>query len=166
MEGCSCERCARPRAPKGVSGGGPPPGDQCVTRLHRGVHAVWAEGDKARNHVGVANSDPELLACFVAFIRNHFNVENEKMRIACNLFADHAERIVEVEDFWLSTLGLTRANLRKSMVNKYSKHSQKKRRNLLPYGTCKLVVHSTEIVQTIYGSIQEYAGFNRDEWLD
>jgi hypothetical protein len=88
------------------------------------------------------------------------------MRIACNLFADHVERIVEVEDFWLNTLGLTRANLRKSMVNKYSKHSQKKRKNRLPYGTCKLVVHSTEIVQTIYGSIQEYAGFTRDEWLD
>jgi hypothetical protein len=131
-----------------------------------GCMLFWAEGDKARNHVGVANSDPELLACFVEFLRNHFNVENEKMRIACNLFADHVERIVEVEDFWLKTLGLTRANLRKSMVNKYSKHSQKKRKNRLPYGTCKLVVHSTEIVQTIYGSIQEYAGFTRDEWLD
>jgi creatinine amidohydrolase/Fe(II)-dependent formamide hydrolase-like protein len=36
----------------------------------------------------------------------------------------------------------------------------------LPYGTCRLVVHSTEIVQTIYGSIQEYGGFDRPEWLD
>jgi hypothetical protein len=131
-----------------------------------GCMLFWAEGDKARNHVGMANSDPELLACFVQFLRRHFAVENDKMRIACNLFADHAERIVAIEDFWLQTLDLTRANLRKSMVNKYSKHSQKKRRNRLPYGTCKLVVHSTEVVQTIYGSIQEYAGFTRDEWLD
>jgi hypothetical protein len=56
--------------------------------------------------------------------------------------------------------------LRRSIVNAYSKHSQKKRQNKLPYGTCKLVVHSTRIVQTIYGSIQEYGGFERPEWLD
>jgi hypothetical protein len=51
-------------------------------------------------------------------------------------------------------------------VNVYSKYSLKKRANKLPYGTCKLVVHSTRIVQTIYGSIQEYGGFDRPEWLD
>jgi hypothetical protein len=28
------------------------------------------------------------------------------------------------------------------------------------------VVNSTEIAQTIYGSIQELAGFDRPEWLD
>jgi len=73
---------------------------------------------------------------------------------------------VEIEDFWLTTLGLPRTCLRKSIVNTYSKYSQKKRKNKLPYGTCALVVHSTEIVQTIYGSIQEYGGFGRPEWLD
>jgi len=51
------------------------------------------------------------------------------------------------------------------MVNNYSRSSQRKRFNRLPYGTCKLVVHSTEIIQTIYGSIQEFAGFNRPAWL-
>jgi transposase len=58
------------------------------------------------------------------------------------------------------------SSLRKSVVNVYSKYSLKKRANKLPYGTCKLVVHSTRIVQTIYGSIQEYGGFDRPEWLD
>jgi hypothetical protein len=50
-------------------------------------------------------------------------------------------------------------------VNRYSKYSEKKRTNRLPYGTCALVVCSTEIVQTIYGSIQELGGFDRPEWL-
>jgi hypothetical protein len=88
------------------------------------------------------------------------------MKIHCNLFADHLERQREIEDFWLAVLGLPRSSLRKSIVNAYSKYSQKKRINKLPYGTCKLVVHSTQIVQTIYGSIQEYGGFERPEWLD
>lgn len=52
------------------------------------------------------------------------------------------------------------------MINVYSKHSQKKRRNKLPYGTCGLVVCDTRIVQSIYGAIQEYGGFTRLSWLD
>lgn len=88
------------------------------------------------------------------------------MNARCNLFADHGERQSAIEDFWLDRLGLPRSSLRRSIVNTYSKHSQKKRQNKLPYGTCKLVVHSTRIVQTIYGSIQEYGGFERPEWLD
>jgi hypothetical protein len=28
------------------------------------------------------------------------------------------------------------------------------------------VINSTELAQTIYGSIQELAGFDRPEWLD
>jgi hypothetical protein len=51
-------------------------------------------------------------------------------------------------------------------VNVYSKHSLKKRKNKRPYGTVRVCVLSTRIVQSIYGSIQEYGGFERPEWLD
>ena len=34
------------------------------------------------------------------------------------------------------------------------------------YGTAALSVHSTYLVQSIYGAIQEYGGFERPEWLD
>ena len=51
------------------------------------------------------------------------------------------------------------------MVNVYSKYSQKKRQNRLPYGTCRVSVCRTRIVQHIYGAIQEYGGFDRPEWL-
>jgi hypothetical protein len=37
---------------------------------------------------------------------------------------------------------------------------------MLPYGTCRVVVSRTSVVQAIYGAIQEIAGFDRDEWLD
>jgi hypothetical protein len=40
------------------------------------------------------------------------------------------------------------------------------RKNKLPYGTCRVVVHDTALVQSIYGAIQEYVGFERPEWLD
>jgi hypothetical protein len=60
---------------------------------------------------------------------------------------------------------LPRSCLYKSTVNVYSKYSAKKRINRLPYGTCKLYVGDVRVVQSIYGSIQEYAGFERPEWL-
>ena len=47
-----------------------------------------------------------------------------------------------------------------------SKYSKKKRQNKLPYGTCRVTVSRTRIVQSIYGSIQEYAGFERPAWLE
>ena len=68
--------------------------------------------------------------------------------------------------YWLDAAGLPTSSLRRSRVNSYSKYSQKKRTNKLPYGTAALRVHSTRIVQTIYGSIQELGGFERADWLD
>ncbi|HEU0248062.1 MAG TPA: hypothetical protein VFR38_13335 [Gaiellaceae bacterium] len=50
-------------------------------------------------------------------------------------------------------------------MNVYSKYSQKKRKNRLPYGTVRVCVHRTDVVQSIYGAIQEYAGFERQAWL-
>jgi len=69
------------------------------------------------------------------------------------------------------TFGSARSNFQEAVfasrpLNRYSRYSQKKRRNKLPYGTFRVVVNSTEIAQTIYGSIQEFAGFDRPEWLD
>ena len=67
-----------------------------------------------------------------------------------NLFADHASQLATIEEFWLNRVGLLRTCMTKPTVNVYSKYSQKKRTNKLPYGTCDLTVHSSQIVQTIY----------------
>ncbi len=50
-------------------------------------------------------------------------------------------------------------------MNRYSKYSKKKRRNKLKHGTCRLTPCDTAVVQHIYGGIQEYAGFDREEWV-
>jgi transcriptional regulator with XRE-family HTH domain len=131
-----------------------------------GCMLYWAEGSKSRNSLVLSNSDPELVACFADFLRDHFGVPDDRFAVTCNLFADHLDRQHEIEEFWLRKLDLPQSCLRKSIVNRYSKYSAKKRTNKLPYGTCRLAVHSTRIVQTIYGSIQEYGGFERPAWLD
>jgi hypothetical protein len=131
-----------------------------------GCMLYWAEGSRNRNRIIFTNSDPAMARFFVEFVRDFFGVGRERFRVTCNLFADHEARQREIEEFWLGTVGLPRICLCKSTVNRYSRYSQKKRTNKLPYGTCRIAVHSTEIAQTIYGSIQELAGFDRPEWLD
>ena len=97
-----------------------------------GCMLYWAEGAKHRNAVRLSNSDPEVLRLFARFLRTYFHVPNAKMRVWCNLFADHVRRQREIEAFWLEVLELHQACLTKSTVNVYSKYSQRKRTNVLP----------------------------------
>ena len=131
-----------------------------------GCMLYWAEGEKARNRLSFSNSDPDMVRFFVSFLRKHFDVRDEEIRVSCYLFADHLERQREIEQFWLDVMSLQPTSLCKSHVNVYSKYSQKKRVNRLPYGTVKIVVHRTRVIQSIWGSIQEYAGFERPAWLE
>jgi len=102
---------------------------------------------------------------FLRFLRTYFALNAKDIRITCNLFADHRARQHEIEQFWLDSLELPASSLCKSVVNIYSKYSKKKRKNKLPYGTCRITVSRVRVVQSIFGSIQEYAGFSRN-WLD
>ena len=126
----------------------------------------WAEGTRHRNMAQFTNSDPAMMALFMHFLRRYFALPNDAVSIACNLFADHEERQREIEDFWLATVDLPRSRMTKTMVNKYSHNSKRTRKNKLPYGTCRVTVHKTQVVQHLYGAIQEYGGFDRPEWLD
>ena len=55
-----------------------------------GCMLYWAEGTKSRWSASVSNSDSDLLRLFADFLRLHFDVPDESMRIHCHLFADHS----------------------------------------------------------------------------
>jgi transposase-like protein len=131
-----------------------------------GCMLYWAEGEKDRNALRFYNSDPEMVRFFVFFLKKYFDLRDEEIKITCNLFADHVQRQREVEQFWLDVAQLSARSLCKSYVNVYSKHSKKKRTNRLPYGTVRVTVSRTRVIQSIYGSIQQYVGFEREAWLE
>lgn len=130
-----------------------------------GCMLYWAEGEKRRCDVAFANSDPNMVAFFVYFLGSCSGVQKHEIAVNVNCF-DDCLTVSEIEDFWLTRLEIPRPGLRKSTVNYFSSYSQKKRVNKLKYGTCRVVVHKTEIVQNIFGAIQEYAGFRCEKWLD
>jgi DNA-binding transcriptional MerR regulator len=131
-----------------------------------GCMLFWAEGSRNRNTVRFTNSDPEMVRLFVTFLRRCFGIPDAQIRLTCNLFADHVARQSQIEQYWLDVTELPGNSLCRSTVNTYSKHTKKKRQNKLPYGTCRVCVCRTSVVQSLYGSIQEYGGFTRPEWLE
>jgi transposase-like protein len=126
----------------------------------------WGEGAKSRHSLSFANADVEMVRVWVDLLRTALGVSNERIRITCYLYADHVGRQRQVEHFWLTATGLLRSNMCRSMVNNYSRGSQRKRQNMLPYGTLKIVVHDTRLIQMVLGGIQEIGGFTRDTWLE
>jgi transcriptional regulator with XRE-family HTH domain len=131
-----------------------------------GCMLYWAEGSKRRNQLQFSNSDPVMARFFVDFLKEHFGLLGSDIRITCHLYADHVEEQEKIEQFWLDTLGLSGESLRKSVVNVYSKYSKRKRVGNLPFGTCRIVVSRTWVIQTIFGAIQEIGGFTREAWLE
>lgn len=126
----------------------------------------WAEGSKSRNAIKLANSDPALVAFFCRFLRESLAVPAKTIRLALNVYLDDARALVEIEDHWLTVLALPRSSLRKHTLNARPTSSSGLKRNKLPYGVATVAVHSTPLVQHIYGAIQEYAGCENPAWLD
>jgi hypothetical protein len=125
----------------------------------------WAEGAKNRNSLRFTNSDPAMMSFFVQFLRRYFATPDERLRIHCNVFAEDDDGRARLEQAWLRFLELPPTCLGRSTVNRYSRSSQRKRTGMLPFGTCRVTVNDPQIVQTIFGSIQELAAFDRPEWL-
>jgi AcrR family transcriptional regulator len=138
-------------------------GNEAITRL---CLLYWAEGAKSRHSLSFSNSDPEMIRLWVRLLRMALGVPCERMRLTCYLYADHVAEQTEIEEFWAGVAGLERTNLCRSIVNLYSRSSQRKRVKKLPYGTCKVVVHDTRLAQIVLGGIQEIGGFTREAWLD
>jgi hypothetical protein len=125
----------------------------------------WAEGSNARNSVVFTNSDPEMLRAYLRFLRGPCEVEDERIALSVNCHLNNGLSVAEIEAWWLAQLDLPASALRAATVNRASTASRWGR-NVLVYGTGRLSVHSTFLMQSIYGAIQEHAGFDRPAWLD
>ena len=126
----------------------------------------WAEGAKSRNVVAFTNADAAMMELFVRFLRESYAVGNDRLTLRLNCHLTNGLTIDDVEEWWLMRLRLPASSLRAPTINLASAASRRRRGHVLPYGTAQVRVHSTFIVQSIYGAIQEYAGVERPEWLD
>ena len=132
-----------------------------------GCMLYWAEGWKRNNKnvVNFVNSDPYMIKVFMRFLLESLDVERSRITLGIRCYDNNGLSIENIENYWLEVTGLNRESLRKTSVNAYPISSKKKRKNILPYGVCSLNLNDTRIIQSIYGSIQEYGRFENKEWL-
>ena len=135
--------------------------------LHmQGCMLYWAEGYKRNNRSKVCfvNSDVDMMKLFVNFLKIFYDVRLEDIKISIACYTDFCNQ-QEIEEYWMSELGLTRNNLNKTTVNVRPISSKEKRiKERYKYGTCSLSVCDVKILQSIFGAIQEYGGFEKPEW--
>jgi hypothetical protein len=131
--------------------------------LHQaGCMLYWAEGSKSRNSIAFVNSDDAMMRFFLRFLWL-LDVPDERIRLSVNVHLGNGLTLEEIEAWWLERLDLPHSCLRKATVNQASSASKRLRKPLV-YGTARITVNSTRLVQSIYGAIQEYAGIERPEW--
>lgn len=129
-----------------------------------GCMLFWAEGSKQPNQVVMTNSDDQVLRVFVEFLREHFGVASTRIKLTVNCYLGNGLSLREIEDHWLAVLTLPRSSLCPSVVNCQPRSSKGSHR-VLRHGTARVAVGSTAIAQEIFGAIQEFAGFERPEWI-
>jgi hypothetical protein len=132
---------------------------------HAGCMLYWAEGGKGMSTVQFSNSDPQMTRLFRRFLTDALDVPVERIRLSLNVYTNNGMTIEEVERYWLGLLDLPRSCVRKHTLNHTPTSSSGRAKNKLPYGVCTLRVHSTHVLQHIYGAIQEYGGFDEPAWL-
>jgi hypothetical protein len=125
----------------------------------------WAEGAKRRNTIEFTNSDPHMLVFFRRFLVEGMAIESDEIVMSINVYTNNGLTIEQIERYWLDLLELPQSSVRKHMLNHMPTSSSGRTKNKLPYGVVTLNVHSTWMLQHIYGAIQEYAGFDEPAWL-
>lgn len=126
----------------------------------------WAEGAKSRNAAKFANSDPEMIVLFSKFLQDIMKVPIDKITLHTHVYLNNNLTLEDIETYWLNKTNLPKSCLRKSSINIQPISSQGLKKNKLIYGVCYLAVNSTEIIQHIYGAIQEYSGTDNPTWID
>jgi len=127
-----------------------------------GCMLYWAEGSKGRNGIYFVNSDPNMMRLFMRFLREELDVQDAEVAIRIHCHTPEVEEIRRIETYWADVLRLPLSNVKKTYVKEAGIST---RQNRLENGVCDVRVHRTDLVQHIFGAIQEYGGFDNPNWL-
>jgi hypothetical protein len=98
-------------------------------------------------------------------LTDSLGIDRETILLSLNVYTNNGLSIGEIEAYWLDLLELPPTSVRKHTLNHMPTSSSGRAKNKLPYGVCTLRLHSTRMLQHIYGAIQEYGGFDEPAWL-
>jgi hypothetical protein len=123
-----------------------------------GCMLYWAEGSKRGNSIVFANSDPDMISIFMRFLRESLLADDSDIRIRLNCYVTKSTPFRLSVEFWKSITGLPDKNFTKS-TTKRGDENEKHR-----HGICYISISRADLVQHIYGAIQEYIKIDKPEF--
>lgn len=126
-----------------------------------GCILYWAEGAKSRNNLKFVNTDHNMLKLFMRFLRLEFELEDKDFYLNIMHHTTDEVEIGRIEHFWRDWLNLSFD----CGVNMQLKKGTNSRKARYENGICSISVNNTEILQHIFGAIQEYLGFDNPGWV-
>ena len=111
-----------------------------------GVALYWAEGTKAFEQISFSNSDPEMIQCFLRWLKEIADVPSDKIKIQLHIHELHNQ--TEIEQYWSDITTIPSYQFTKTQIKKTSLGQ---RRNLLYYGTCNIRVHDIKLFRRFLG---------------
>jgi transposase-like protein len=144
---------------------------KCDAQRQNMLHALacmlyWGEGSKSRNIATISNADPHVIRVFVRCLKEFFQVPDCDIRLRIVSHLGNGVGEIQIRDFWVGFLNLSQDNVVSIKFDMDKRQRSGKRKKIHPFGICQVYVCSTELVQRIYGSIQEYGEFHNDTWLN
>ena len=129
-----------------------------------GCMLYWCEGAKAkssRHTLSLVNSDPEMIKVYMRFLRESLNVPNEEIFLKLTIYDDIDES--EAIEFWSKVCNLHKSSFKKTQIKKSYPIKQYSHQRKM-YGCCTVMVYKTKYVHHVLAAIQQYFGFNREDW--
>jgi len=127
-----------------------------------GCMLYWGEGAKNRNKLVFINSDPNMLLLYMRFLREELGIEDKDIKLYIQCHTTDTNEIKEIEQYWTRLFNLPSNALRKTTIKK---GNFERKHNIYKNGFCAVVIYKTELIQHIYGAIQEYSGHSDPDWL-
>jgi len=129
-----------------------------------GCALYWAEGYKSRTKLGMTNLDVDLLIQFKRWAIKYFKCVNDSFKLNVSAYLNNGTTIDEINGFWVEKLDIAKQSVRKVTAREkyYSGLNRTKNRSI--YGICQLSYCDVEIVQMVFGAIQELFKIDRPEW--
>jgi len=127
-----------------------------------GCALFWGEGNKNKNAVRLTNSDPQMLSFFVDFLHKYFDIPDDSITFNFQYYLNNGLTFEDIVSYWSNQLGLPKSCLRKCILkSQYYTNTKIKH----PYGIGSICVCNTNVVQQLYGSINEMVNDTSDKWL-
>lgn len=112
-----------------------------IELFNLGIGLFLGEGcKKTRNHVVLANTNPEIIKLFLEFLRNICGVENHKIKAALNIYDD--VNIYKALTFWQTETKIPLIQFYKPIIRKSRGGTYKDKSK---YGTLAISISNTKL---------------------